>query len=113
MKLFVAFLLIVLIGLQYRLWVSDDGVRSLMTLRRSVAAQKAENAELLQRNSDLAGEVKGLKAGVAAAVEERARYDLGMIGPGETFFQILDPPTNPAPQSAQSTPPSPVQRTAQ
>jgi len=113
MKLFVAFLLIMLIGLQYRLWVSDEGVRSLMSLRRSVATQKAENAELLQRNTDLAGEVKGLKAGVAAAVEERARYDLGMIGPGETFFQILDPPTNPAPQTGASAPGSPVQRTAQ
>jgi cell division protein FtsB len=112
MKFFVAFLIALVIGLQYRLWVSDDGVRSLIALRRTVAAQRAENDELTRRNSELAGEVKDLKEGYAA-VEERARYDLGMIGSAETFFQILDPPTAASPSNSQTAPGSPVQRTAQ
>ena len=74
MKVFAAFLLVLLVALQYRLWLSDDGVRQLVTLRRAVAAQKKENEDLLRRNSELAGEVKDLKGGYSA-VEEHARYD--------------------------------------
>ncbi len=110
MKVFAAFLLLLLVALQYRLWVSDDGVRSLISLKRAVAAQKKENDELSRRNSELAGEVKDLKEGYSA-VEERARYDLGMVGASESFYQIMD-------QGARSAvpdpvnPSSPVQRTS-
>lgn len=93
MKVFLAVLVVVLAALQYRLWIADDGVRSLVSLRKAVAAQAHENAELARRNSELAGEVKDLKEGYAA-IEERARYDLGMIGSGETFYQILDSATD-------------------
>ena len=44
----------------------------------------------LQRNSRLAAEVQDLKSGTAA-IEERARSDLGMIGPNETFYQVVEP----------------------
>ncbi len=89
MRLFAAALLLVLLALQYRLWVSDDGVRSVMGLKRSVAAQRAENETLTRRNGQLAAEVKDLKEGLAA-LEERARNDLGMIGANETFFRVVD-----------------------
>jgi cell division protein FtsB len=89
MRFFAGVLLLVLIGLQYRLWVSDDGVRSVMSLKRSVAAQLAENGTLVRRNDQLAAEVKDLKEGLAA-LEERARNDIGMIGANETFFQVVD-----------------------
>ena len=72
-------------------------------LRAQVAAQTHENAGLKQRNDALAAEVRDLKSGVAA-VEERARSELGMIKPGETFYRVVDdrrkPPAEPAPTEA-------------
>ena len=53
------------------------------------AAQKVENAQLKERNQTLAAEVADLKQGYEA-IEERARYDLGMIKEGETFYQVVD-----------------------
>lgn len=115
MKFFVAALLLVLAGLQFRLWLSDDGLRSVMNLRESVAAQTAENASLEQRNAQLAAEVKDLKEGLNA-IEERARNDLGMVGANETFFQVVDAGTESGGGSPgmplAPAPPSPVQRTA-
>ena len=52
--------------------------------------QKAENAELANRNAQLAAEVRDLKKGVTA-LEERARSDLGMIASNETFYQVVPP----------------------
>ena len=111
MRFFAVVLLLVLLGLQYRLWVSDDGLRSVLNLKKSVAAQRVENAGLVQRNGQLAAEVKDLKGGTAA-LEERARNDLGMIGKDETFFQVVDPAGRPA--EAPPPPPGapPVQTTA-
>jgi cell division protein FtsB len=114
MRVFAVALLLVLIGLQYRLWVSDDGLRSVLSLKRSVAAQLAENGTLVRRNGQLAAEVKDLKEGLAA-LEERARNDLGMIGANETFFQVVDAdarpalPAEPAPARPERLP---VQRTS-
>ena len=71
--------------LQGRLWLSDDGWSEVVRLRSSVATQQDENASLAQRNARLQAEVSDLKTGFAA-LEERARADLGMIGQGESFF---------------------------
>jgi cell division protein FtsB len=113
MKFYAAALLLVLVALQYRLWVSDDGLRSMLALNRSVKTQQAENRVLARRNSELAAEVKDLKEGLAA-VEERARNDLGMIGSGEVFFQMIDanPPAPGAPSVVGPPSPDPMQRTA-
>lgn len=108
MKLLAAALLLVLALLQYRLWLSDDGIRSVLTLRDSVAAQTAENEGLLRRNGQLEAEVQDLKEGLAA-LEERARTDLGMVGTNETFFQVVDGAT---PAGTAPPPTPPVQRTA-
>jgi cell division protein FtsB len=83
-------LLVVLILLQYRIWVSNDGVRGVERLQRAVAAQQKLNATLAERNSRLAAEVQDLKSGTAA-IDELARSDLGMIGPNETFYQVIEP----------------------
>jgi cell division protein FtsB len=88
MKFFVAALLLALAALQYRLWLSDDGLRSLLSLREGVAAQQAENAALGQRNAQLAAEVKDLKEGLNA-IEERARNELGMIAADEWFVRVV------------------------
>lgn len=90
MKFLAAALAVALILLQYRIWISDDGLRGVQRLQHAVAAQQKLNAGLAQRNSRLAAEVQDLKSGTAA-IEERARSDLGMIGPNETFYQVVEP----------------------
>jgi cell division protein FtsB len=95
----VAVLLIAaLLALQYRLWISPNGMRDLWRTEAAIEAQTAENARLSERNRRLAAEVNDLKEG-RAAIEERARTDLGMIGADETFFQELPvaPGTTPDP----------------
>ena len=111
MRFFAVALLLVLVALQYRLWVADEGVRSVITLRSSVATQASENAALARRNQQLVAEVKDLKEGLAA-LEERARNDLGMIGANESFFQVVDGDTGAPAGSGQRAPPLPLQRTA-
>lgn len=76
--------------LQYRLWLGEGGRRSVAALEQRVDEQARENAGLQQRNDALAAEVEDLKSG-EAAVEERARSELGMIKPGETFYRVVDP----------------------
>ncbi|HEY2036363.1 MAG TPA: cell division protein FtsB [Steroidobacteraceae bacterium] len=83
-------LLVALILLQYRIWISDDGVRGVERLQHAVGAQQTLNATLTQRNSRLEAEVSDLKSGTAA-IDELARSDLGMIGPNETFYQVVEP----------------------
>jgi cell division protein FtsB len=83
-----AVLLSAVVLLQYRLWLSSDGVRELTRLAGAVEQQKAENSELEERNEQLVAEVADLKSGMAA-IEERARSELGMIGRNETFYQVV------------------------
>ena len=85
-------LIILLIALQAKLWLGDGGMRGIHKLHASVAAQKAENAKLERRNQALAADVKNLKHG-DKAVEARARNNLGLIKPGETFYQVISPPS--------------------
>lgn len=74
--------------LQAQLWLSDDGYRKTRELRAAVEQQRDLNDNLRARNKALDAEVLNLKQGLEAA-EERARTDLGMIGDGETFFQVV------------------------
>lgn len=90
-------LLALLLLLQFRLWVSDDGMREVWRLRAAIAGQSAENAGLDERNAQLAAEVRDLKAGMEA-IEERARSDLGMIRPNESFYQVVLPEDRPPPE---------------
>ena len=85
--------LLVLLGtvallLQAQLWLSDGGYRKTVKLRQAVADQRELNEQLRNRNAALDAEVINLKQGLEAA-EERARTDLGMIGPKETFYQVV------------------------
>jgi cell division protein FtsB len=103
MKWLAAALLVCLLLLQYRLWLSGDGVREVLRLRAQVASQQQLNGTLAERNRELAGEVRDLKQGYAA-LEERARADLGMIAGNETFYQVVP---RPAVSMAPSVVPSP------
>lgn len=81
-------LLITLLGLlQYRLWLGEGGLKELAELRQRVAALEAENQPLRERNARLAAEVVDLKTGLAA-IEERARSDIGMVRRDEQFFWV-------------------------
>ncbi len=93
MKVLFWCLLGALVLLQYRLWLSNEGMREVWALEQSVAAQLADNAVLAERNAQQRAEVTDLKQGFTA-LEERAR-DLGMIGGNETFYQFVDLPYRP------------------
>lgn len=84
-------LLLLLLMFQYQLWFGVGNVSAAMRLRSQVDAQTAENVELAKRNQALAAEVTDLKQGTAA-VEERARTELGMVKKNETFYQIVQAP---------------------
>lgn len=88
MKWMLAILLIIFLGLQYRLWVGEGSLAEAARLEREVALQQAENERLLERNRILAIEVENLKTGLDS-IEERARNDIGMIKKDETFFMVL------------------------
>ena len=92
-------LLILLIALQLKLWTGEGGVREVENLRATVLAQKAENEKLRLRNDALAAEVQDLKEG-RDAIEARARAELGLVKPGEVFYQVVEPNGGPAPAAA-------------
>ncbi len=86
-------LLGMLVLLQYPLWFGGGGVISVWRLNREIAAQQQENARLRERNSILEAEVNDLKQGLEA-IEGRARAELGMVKKNESFFQIIEEPSN-------------------
>jgi cell division protein FtsB len=83
-------LLILLLALEVKLWTGDWSMREVWRLRQRVAEQKQENLKLKQRNEALSAEVQDLKNG-NEAIEERARSELGLIKPGETFYHVVEP----------------------
>ena len=91
MKFVIILLVVLLCYIQFRLWAGDGGVPEVLQREDELAAhqQQAEAAE--QRNRKLRAEVTDLKTGLEA-IEERARSELGMIGPDETFYQIIETP---------------------
>jgi len=82
-------LALLLVSLQYKLWFGNGGQHEVEALQAQVARQEAENLRLQQRNEALKAEVEDLKSG-EAAVEERARSELGMVKPGETFYRVIE-----------------------
>lgn len=75
--------------LQYPLWFGKGGWLKVRELHQEVEAQKKENQKMQARNGVTDAEVRDLKQGTAA-IEARARRDLGMIKPGEVYFQVDD-----------------------
>jgi cell division protein FtsB len=82
-------LLILLSALQYRVWLGDANVLQLSNLKVEIVQQRESNDELLLRNHQLEAEVKDLRKGLEA-IEERARSELGMVKPDETFYQLIE-----------------------
>ncbi|MNF34969.1 Cell division protein FtsB [compost metagenome] len=84
-----AVLILLLVGLQYRLWVGDGSLAQVTDLKQQIADQQGENQRLLERNRILEAEVMELKQGMET-VEERARHELGMVKEGETLYQLTE-----------------------
>ena len=80
--------------LQYPLWLGKGGWMRAWDLERQVDAQTRTNDGLKRRNAGLEAEVKDLKNGLEA-IEERARFELGMVKDNEVFFQILGQTSQP------------------
>jgi cell division protein FtsB len=81
-------ILVTLIALlQYPLWLGKGGWLRVWDMERQLTAQREINQKLEVRNAGLDAEVRDLKSGLDA-IEERARYELGMIKDGEVFVQL-------------------------
>ena len=88
MKILIGILIILLIGLQYKLWLGDGSLSEVVQLSRELDLQKEKLRLLEERNTILEAQVLDLQNGLDA-FEEKARNDLGMIKQGETFIQLI------------------------
>ena len=91
MRVVTLILFVLLILLQFKLWLGEGGFTELARLESRVEAQRQQNDDLLQRNAELQAEVEDLRERLDA-VEERARSELGLIKPDEKFYQVVPPP---------------------
>ncbi len=89
MKFVTAMLFIVLVLLQYKLWMGNGSLTEVHHLQQEKQSIVSENEQLKERNDSLAAEVLDLKQGLDA-IEERARSEMGMIKKDETFYQLVD-----------------------
>ena len=90
MRLIMICLAALVLLIQYPLWLGKGGWLRMWDLDKQVVAAQKKNDELRARNAKLNSEVEDLKEGTGA-VEERARFELGMIKENEVFVQVLDP----------------------
>jgi len=100
---------LLIVGLQYPMWLGKGGWLQVRESDRQLAAQRETNAKLKMRNDALDADVRDLKTGTEA-IEERARAELGMIRQDEVFFQVqtggagvkqpASPPRNAPPSAA-------------
>ena len=90
MRILAVTLGVLIVLIQAPLWLGKGGWLRAWEVDRQLAAQRAKNGQLEARNAALAAEVRDLKQGTEA-VEERARYELGMVKSDEVFFQIVEP----------------------
>jgi cell division protein FtsB len=93
-----AVLVVLLLMLQYKIWLGDDGVPKIVQLQDKVHLAQTEANKLKERNMALNAEVRALKMGLDA-IEERARSELGMIGKDEVYYQVIED----RPKSIQTT----------
>jgi cell division protein FtsB len=103
MRLITLALAALLLLIQYPLWLGKGGWLTVSDLESQLAASHAKTEQLKARNAKLESEVNDLKNGTEA-VEERARYELGMIKQNEIFVQVLKKNEKPA---VMMTPPPP------
>lgn len=86
MKILGGILIALIILIQWPLWLGKGGWLRVWEVDRQLRVQQEKNEQLRRRNDALAADVQDLKQG-GDAIEERARYELGMVRPDEVFFQ--------------------------
>jgi cell division protein FtsB len=91
MRIIIGILLLLLILLQYRLWVGPGSLAEVNNLKQEMSQLREELVGLRERNRALQAEVDDLRSG-QSAIEERARSELGMIKGGEIFYQVIQTP---------------------
>ena len=96
MRLVTVVLIALLVLIQFPLWWGHGGWLRVHELQQQLAVQQKKNADLKLRNDRLLGEVQDLQNGTAA-IEERARYELGMVKDSELFVQLVGPNAVPSP----------------
>lgn len=117
MKALTLIFVILIALLQYPLWLGKGSWLRVWDLNRQIAEQQEKNNGLKARNEALDAEVLDLKSG-RAAIEERARSELGMVKQDEVFYQVLEntatkaPTTSTATSAITGTPSAPVNQTA-
>jgi len=89
MRWLLILLVVLLVGLQIRLWVGEGSLAHRAELERQLGLQTEKNRQLKQRNDLIAQEVESLKNNLDS-IEEKARKDLGMIKQGEIFYLVID-----------------------
>jgi len=89
MRLLLISLTALVVLIQYPLWLGKGGWLRVWDLSRQLDVALVKEQELKARNAKLASEVRDLKEGTGA-IEERARYELGLVRDNETFVQVLD-----------------------
>ncbi len=112
MRLLTLALLALLVLIQYPLWLGKGGWMRVWEVDRQLVTQNRANERLVERNRALEGEVRDLQQGTGA-IEERARYELGLMRSDEVFVQLVDPASAAAGTgSAAAVPPVPGRATA-
>ena len=89
MKKIIVLLIVLLVLLQYKIWLGDGGIPRILQLQEEVDTVQVQVDKLKERNQALDAEVQDLKKGLDA-IEERARSDLGMISQDEVYYQVID-----------------------
>lgn len=105
MRWLIVVLVILLLGLQARLWVGEGSLAHKSELDRKLREQQLENERLQKRNEILARDVESLKTNLDA-IEEKARQNLGLIKQDEVFYLVTDddPITARLPEEGDETP---------
>jgi cell division protein FtsB len=106
MRWLAVFFVVLILALQYPMWLGKGGWLTVREYERQLTEQRAHNDKLKARNDALAADVRDLKTGTEA-IEERARSDLGMIRQDEVFVQLQRAGNTPKPGTQAAARPQP------
>ena len=89
MRMIVIFLVVALLALQCKLWIGSGSVSQWLLLEKKLAIQEEDNIKLAARNHAVEADIAELKSG-DQALEEQARFELGMVKEGESYYQFAE-----------------------
>lgn len=89
MKSILFILFLALLGLQYKLWLGDGSILQWRQLQQKIAVQTKENERKMARNLAMEADIVELQSG-DQALEEQARFELGMVKNEETYYQFVE-----------------------